>query len=207
MEPAVLPPGITWEDNPEDLTDTPLTMAQALAVLAGLGYSENLAHLAVDNAPGGGGKLARHEVVIEDGGYVITTRRARWPEIGDGWDVAEICAALVIVDAHLDEAAPEIYRMDHPAARLANRWRRIAAGPWSERAEATDALNLATGGNPRKPVGPEEDITRELGDYAVAALLSIQSETKDADATWGVFIAALVKALGRVPRERPAPES
>ena len=69
-----------------------------------------------------------------------------------------------------------------------------------------DALNLATGGNPRKGVtGDDETVKGELGDTVVAALLAIQSMTKDTDATWDVVMAALAKALGRVPRERPAP--
>lgn len=125
-----------------------------------------------------------------------------WPDLGIGWAVEEILAAIRLVDWHLDEAAPAIYR-DNP---LANRWRRIAAGPASEGQEAVDALNLATGGNPRKGViGNDETILGELGDGAVANLLAIQSVLKDTDATWAVFTAALAKALARVPRERPEP--
>jgi hypothetical protein len=129
-----------------------------------------------------------------------------WPDLSRDRDITQILAAVAVVDGHLDAAAPEIYRQDNDASRLANRWRRIAGGPASEGQEAVDALNLATGGNPRKGVtGDDETVKGELGDTVVAALLAIQSMTKDTDATWDVVMAALAKALGRVPRERPAP--
>lgn len=114
--------------------------------------------------------------------------------------VAMILTIIERVDQHLDDAAPEIYRQDSDASRLANRWRRLAAGPASEGQEAVDALNLATGGNPRKGViGDDSTILGECGDAAVASLLAIQSITKDKDATWQVFMAALGKAIQRVP--------
>jgi hypothetical protein len=99
-------------------------------------------------------------------------------------------------DAYLDEAAPPEYR-DNP---LANRWRRLAGGPGCEVHEATEALLAVTGGNPRKGVhGSEDDVLAELGDTAVAALLAIQSQVKDAGMTWHVFLAALAKAESRLP--------
>lgn len=126
-----------------------------------------------------------------------------WPDLSGEYNVMEILAAVRLADAWLDAAAPGIYR-DNP---LANRYRRIAAGPASEGQEAVDALNLATGGNPRKGVvGDELTILDELGDGAVANLLAIQSVTKDTDATWSVFIAALAKIVSRIPHERPEPE-
>lgn len=120
-------------------------------------------------------------------------------------DVTWILAAIELVDAHLDAAAPEIYRQDNDASRLANRWRRLAAGPASEGQEAVDELNLSTGGNPRKGViGDQGTVLKELGDCAVASLLAIQSETKNTGATWEVFLAALAKALNRVPDGNPS---
>ena len=123
---------------------------------------------------------------------------APWPDLSRDWDVGEILAAVRVADRWLDEDAPEIYRTNP----LANRWRRIAAGPASEGQESVDALNLATGGNPRKGViGDDETIMGELGDTAVAALLAIQSITKDTDVTWAMFLAALSKILARVPEK------
>jgi hypothetical protein len=118
-----------------------------------------------------------------------------------------ILGVIELVDAHLDEAAPAIYRPgpdDDPELRavkaLLNRWRRIAAGPASEGQESVDALNLATGGNPRKGVvGDEDTVLMELGDTVTAALLAIQSVTKDTARTWNVFLHALAKARSRVP--------
>jgi len=179
-----------------------------------LGYPEGAIRQAIEHAPftrpgDGPSFLSRHSVVSADGGgYRITghPRRVRWPDLGSGHDVDAILAAIEIVDRHLDEAAPEVFRQDNEASRLLNRFRRIAAGPASEGQEAVDALNLLTGGNPRKGVtGTEDDLLMELGDTVSSALFAIQSITKDTDATWAVFIAALAKALGRVPGERPAP--
>jgi hypothetical protein len=114
-----------------------------------------------------------------------------------GHDLDWVLRVIEIVDRHLDEAAPPEYK-DNP---LANRWRRIAAGPVSEAVEAADALNLATGGNPRKGViGDEDDILLELADTAAAALFAIQSVTKGTHPTWQWFLAALAKALSRVPQ-------
>jgi hypothetical protein len=113
--------------------------------------------------------------------------------------IPAILRVIELVDAHLDDAAPAIYR-DNP---LANRWRRIAGGPGCEVHEATEELLAVTGGNPRKGVhGSEADMLSELGDTACAALLAIQSQTKDTTKTWRVFLAALAKAESRVPAER-----
>ena len=221
--------------RPEECLGIPLRAEQATTVLTRLGCDPEMAAHAVEAAgtPGQGRKydIGDYRVIDEQGtisGYPVfrveqwrqaapeqvIAHRVRvplpetlWPELGDGWDVSEILAAVEVVDRHLDEAAPEVYRGDHPASRLANRWRRIAGGPGCEVHEATEALNLSTGGNPRKGIAATpEDVLAELGDTAVAALLGIQSETKDADATWAVFTAALAKALSRVPSERPAPQ-
>lgn len=120
-------------------------------------------------------------------------------------EVLEILLGVIeVVDRHLDEAAPEIYRQDNDASRLANQWRRIAGGPFSEGREAVDALCLATGGNPRKGVtGGEAEILGELGDAVIAAMLAIQSRTKDTAATWDVVMAAAAKARSRVPPAAP----
>jgi hypothetical protein len=118
------------------------------------------------------------------------------PPSGD--DLNWVLQVVEVVDRHLDDAAPEIYRTNP----LANRWRRIAAGPASEGQEAVDALNLATGGNPRKGViGDDTTVLGELGDSVGASILAIQSITKDTGKTWDVVLAALVKALSRVPEE------
>lgn len=117
-------------------------------------------------------------------------------EAGDVHDLAWVLRVVQVVDRWLDDAAPPEYR-DNP---LANRWRRLAAGPASEGQEAVDALNLATGGNPRKGVaGTEDDVLMELGDTVSAALFAIQSITKDTGLTWQWVLAALAKALSRIP--------
>lgn len=131
-----------------------------------------------------------------------------WPDLSGEYNVLEILVALRLVDAALDAFAPDVYQGADPASRLLNRWRRIAAGPASEGQEAVDALNLATGGNPRKGVvGDDDTILGELGDGVVANLLAIQHMTKDTDATWSVFIEALAKAVARVPVPRPAQDA
>jgi hypothetical protein len=120
---------------------------------------------------------------------------------------AWILRVIELVDAHLDDAAPAIYRTDpaastelNEARALANRWRRIAGGPGCEVHEATEELLAVTGGNPRKGVhGSEADVLKELGDTACAALFAIQSQTKDIRRTWEVFLTALAKAQSRVP--------
>jgi hypothetical protein len=139
----------------------------------------------------------------------------------DGSDeVDALLADIALVDQHLDDAAPQVYRQDqrtgtteseaailaelNEARALCNLFRRVAAGPASEGQEAVDAVNLATGGNPRKGViGDTDTILGELGDGAVANLLAIQSILKNTDLTWQVFIAAMDKAVDRVPGARP----
>ena len=216
---GVLASGISWDDNPADLLDTPLTMVQAVTVLTGLGYPPDLASTAVGRTvPGETSQLASHEIFIEDGGYVIA-RRPRWPELREGDDVREILAALREVDTWLDAACSQEYK-DHP---LAQDWARTAKVS-EEIAEAREErmlalierahgraiaeLILATGQNPRKPADPDAGhrMLCELADVVVTGLLAIQHRTKDPDRTWGYFIAALTKALSRVPRERPEPE-
>lgn len=163
--------------------------------------------------------LAAHSVITDGDGFRILEHPAVAPGTipahiheDDGtvegcpgcfWDadLAWVRGVIELVDRHLDEAAPAIYR-DNP---LANRWRRIAGGPFSEGREAVDALCLSTGGNPRKGVvGDRGTVLSELGDDAVASLLAIQSETKNITATWEVFLAALAKARSRVPDRNPS---
>jgi hypothetical protein len=128
--------------------------------------------------------------------------------------IPAILRVIELVDAHLDDAAPAVYRTDpaasaelNEARALANRWRRIAGGPGCEVHEATEELLAVTGGNPRKGVhGSEADMLSELGDTACAALLAIQSQTKDTAKTWQLFLAALAKAESRVPAD-PSPEA
>jgi hypothetical protein len=123
------------------------------------------------------------------------SRHRSWPDLTRDYDVSEILAAIAIADAWLDDAAPEAYR----ANPLANMWRRFY-GPVSEAAEAQDALNGMTGGNPRKGIThTPDDMLEEAADTAVSALLAIQSQTKDTAVTWAVFIASLAKILSRVP--------
>lgn len=126
-----------------------------------------------------------------------------WPDLGTGWDVAGICAAIRLVDAHLDASTAQAYR-DQP---LAADWARITK-VCEEAGEVWKALSKLTGENPRKGVcGTQDELLGELGDTASAALCAIQHITKDTDVTWAVFIAALAKAIGRVPQERPAPST
>jgi hypothetical protein len=122
------------------------------------------------------------------------------PETAAAGHLARILHAIETVDAWLDEAAPAWAKQDSEASRVANMYRRAAAGPASEGQEIVDAINGMTGGNPRKGVCKTPgDVLAEGGDTAVAALLFIQSQVKDIAATWDVFTAALDKALGRVP--------
>lgn len=126
-----------------------------------------------------------------------------WPDLTRDWDVAEICAALRVVDAHLDANTAQAYR-DQP---LAGHMSRIGKAQ-SEAREAMEALSGVTGENPRKGVCDTwEHVMEELGDTACAGLLGIQHITKDTDVTWAVFIAALAKTLRRVPGARPAPSA
>jgi hypothetical protein len=202
---------------PESRLGIPLTRDDAVDELVALGYDRaDCAEPAIDKAPDAGDgmfMLSRHIVQWngQDAWVVTGYPPEPWPELVRDYDVAEILAAIRIVDAHLDAAAPQVYRQDpaasaelNEARALANHYRRISAGPSSEAQEAVDALNLATGGNPRKGViGDEDTILGELGDGVVANLLAIQSFTKDTDRTWAVFMAALAKALARVPGDRP----
>jgi hypothetical protein len=114
--------------------------------------------------------------------------------------LAGILDALEAVDAHLDEAGPQ-WAKDCPEA---NMYRRIGKAQ-SEATEAMDELSLLTGENPRKGQDPEarDRMLDELGDTAMAALLGIQSQTKNVNATWRIFLRAVVKARSRVPQPEP----
>jgi hypothetical protein len=124
--------------------------------------------------------------------------------------VPEILHAIELVDQHLDDAAPQVYRQDPAASAelneargLANMWRRSYGGV-SEAAETQDALVGVTGGNPRKGIyATRDEMLDEAGDTAVSALLFIQSQTKDTGCTWQVFLDALAKAESRVPPAFP----
>lgn len=183
--------------------------------LRAIGYPEGGIRQAVEHAPFTTAEdipsfLSRHTVVYGgdvcggEGGYRIIDHGEpppRWPELGTGWDVAEICAAIRLADAHLDANTAPAYR-DQPLAGHGSRITKAV----DEAVEAKDALAGVTGENPRKGVCDTwEHVMEELGDTACAALFGIQHITKDPDVTWAVFIAALSKALSRVPQERPAP--
>jgi len=111
-------------------------------------------------------------------------------------ELDQLMHVIETVDAHLDEAAPQ-WAKDCPEANMA---RRVGKAQL-EGAEAMEELSLLTGENPRKgqDFTAGERMLAELGDTAVAALLGIQSQTKDIARTWAVFTAALDKALSRVP--------
>lgn len=110
-------------------------------------------------------------------------------------DLSWILGVIERVDAHLDEAAPWQYREN----LMANRWRRVTK-VCEESGEVWRALSAWDGENPRRGVsGTREDVQDELADTACAALLAIQSITKDTGQTLEVFTAALAKALSRVP--------
>jgi hypothetical protein len=190
-------------------------------LLRQLGYPEGAIRLAVEHAdyttPNDPPSfLRRHTVLGRLDGFQVIEHPAPpepRPDLSGDCSVRDILRAIEIVDQHLDDAAPGIYRPDPAASAelnearvLANRWRRIAAGPASEGQESVDALNLATGGNPRKGVtGDMDTVCGELGDTVSAGLLAIQSITKDTSQTWTWFTWALSKALSRVPQGRPAP--
>lgn len=112
--------------------------------------------------------------------------------------LADVLHVIEAVDAYLDDAGPQ-WAKDCPEA---NMQRRIGKAQL-EAAEAMEELSLLTGENPRKGRHPEarERMLGELGDTACAALLGIQSVTKDTGATWTVFLEALEKAWSRVPPE------
>lgn len=187
-----------------DGQQTGLTKAAALARLRELGVSDLAAVRAIEMAP-----ATKDGIIVADGhlvsfsegyGWAVTPRNQPEPGPADVYNLAWALRAVEIVDRYLDEAAPEVFRQDNEASRIANRFRRLAAGPASEGQEAVDALNLAVGGNPRKGVtGTEDDVLLELGDTVSAALFAIQSITKDTGLTWQWVLAALSKALNRVP--------
>lgn len=111
-----------------------------------------------------------------------------------------LLAVIPVVDQALDDLAPEVFRQDNEASRIANMYRRFAAGPVSEAAEAIDALNGMTGGNPRKGIThTRTQLLAEAADTAFSALLAIQSQTKDINETWMIFTEAAAKAYSRVP--------
>lgn len=180
--------------------------AVEVAGAPGQGYQYVIGPVRVSHGPGGFRIEALDGKPLRGGGEPDGAAIPRWPDLSGGWDVAEICAAIAIVDQHLDDAAPEVYQGDHPASRIANMQRRIGKAQL-EAAEAMEELSLLTGENPRKGAHPEarERMLDELGDTAAAALLGIQSQVKDTEVTWAIFVAALAKGLARVPRERPEP--
>lgn len=195
-----------------------LTQAAALTRLRELGVSDLAAVQAIEMAPATGDGIAivdGHMVSFaERYGWAVTPQATRHLNVepvradpADLYDLAWVLRVVEIVDRHLDKAAPPLYRVldgDSPETaqvkQVLNRWRRLAAGPASEGQESVDQLNLLTGGNPRKGVvGTEDDVLLELGDTVGAALFAIQSITKDTTLTWQWVLAALSKALNRVP--------
>lgn len=101
--------------------------------------------------------------------------------------------AVEIIDANLDANTSSEY-LEQPLART---WARVAKVA-EESGEVIDALIACTGENFRKGVcGTQDDLLAELGDTASAAVCAIQHFTKDADVTWAVVSAALLKARSR----------
>jgi hypothetical protein len=197
---------------------------------AGGNYTATEAYNAADGAMAIEGgvytRLAFHDVayVIEDQpggrhlGYLVTPKQVpdNWPGARETFyrmlddastrrpddDLTWLLAVIPVVDQALDDLAPEVFRRDDDASRIANMYRRFAAGPVSEAAEAIDALNGMTGGNPRKGVTHSRaDLLGEAADTAFSSLLAIQSQTKDIAATWVIFIEAAARAYSRVPDE------
>jgi hypothetical protein len=172
------------------------------------GYPPGLAVLAVARAGQNGHyDLTRHVVTLTgDAEYRITP--LPWAGGGeydsaDGWpqDIAGILEIVGLVDAHLDSSANPEYQ----AQPLAQDWARITK-VCEEAGEVWKAQSKRTGENPRKGVsGTTGELLGELGDTASAALCAIQHITKDADATWLVFLEALDKARSRVPAGLPFP--
>lgn len=190
-----------------------MNQADTATELRRRGYPSGLAAFAVTMASDTGAcDLHRHTVVLTgDGEYRISprpwegdgTNRIPLPAAGDAVVLNEVLESIELVDAWLDDAGPQ-WAKDCPEANMA---RRVGKAQL-EAAEAMEELALLTGENPRKGRHPEarERMLAELGDTAVAALLGIQSQVKDANVTWLVFLDALDKALSRVPGESLKPD-
>jgi hypothetical protein len=182
----------------------------AITSLCQRGYSGSVASSALilaEAASDGTCLLAKHMIQVAGGEYDI----APVPWEGDGnlpainispvdADLAWLRKVIEIVDAHLDAAAPEVFRLGTPASQIASMHRRVGKAA-AEAHEAMEELSLLTGENPRKGEHPEarDRMLAELGDTAMAALLGIQSQVKDTGLTWVIFIEAAAKAYGRVP--------
>lgn len=111
-------------------------------------------------------------------------------------DLVLLLGSVELVDAFLDENAPQAY-LDSDTAML---WRRVTK-VCEESGEVWKALSRATGENPRLGVsGGMDDVLGELGDTALAALLAIQHVLKDPDATWAQLLVAARKARNRAAR-------
>jgi hypothetical protein len=119
--------------------------------------------------------------------------------MADRMPLGEFLEAVRIVNDHLDSAVSPEYQ----AQPLAHRWARVTK-VCEEAGEVWRALSKWTGENPRKGAcGTEAELLGELGDTASAAICAIQHLTRDADATWAVLSAALIKARHRVAEQAP----
>ena len=188
----------------------------AITTLAKRGYPGNVPEAAVvmaEAAADGLCLLAKHMVQCKDGEFEVMPV----PWEGDGHqpvldvhpedrDLAWLQQVIEVVDAHLDAAAPEVFRLGTPASEIASMHRRVDKAA-SEAHEAMEELSLLTGENPRKPADPAARgrMLAELGDTAMAALLGIQSQVKDIKLTWVIFTEMAAKAYSRVPDEHRPP--
>lgn len=103
--------------------------------------------------------------------------------------------AVETVDAWLDAAVAAHYQ----GQPLAQDYARVAKAT-EETGEAIAALIGATGQNPRKGVTHTmQDVTDELADVAMTAILAIQHFTKNASVTRQILRAKLAALSTRVP--------
>jgi len=191
-------------------------VARAIRELTNAGYPQADAAGAVAAAlRTGRAGLGRHHIAYSSaqGAYTIT-ELAPPPEPGgqslnalsEGSDavlarLAVLLTTITAADAWLDSAASPEYRTNP----LAQRWHRLTK-VCAEAGEVWEAVETATGGNPRKARTRDEKILEELADTAMAALLGIQHETKDVAITWSIFLAAAAKVHGRMLAAQPVSE-
>jgi len=107
----------------------------------------------------------------------------------------DIGAMAVDIDQWLDKKAPIAYQNSDTAQD----WQRISKIT-EEAGEVVRAFMNLTGANPRRgQSGTLEDVTDEMADVALTAVLAIQHFTKDWSATEGILWNRLVEVWQRMP--------
>lgn len=111
--------------------------------------------------------------------------------------IGEILDIAKLTSDYLNGNVPAYYKDN----KLANDWRRITK-VCEEAGEVWEALSKATGDNPRKPhTGNYDDVLKELGDVAFAAICAIYHITDDTELTGEVLDAAAMKAKSRISKD------